>query len=33
MHCGNTTFVCHSEFSKYIKVEGATEEDVFLLSF
>jgi len=29
MHCGNTTFVYHSEFSKYMKVEGATEEDVF----
>lgn len=24
MHCGNTTFVYHSEFSKYMKVEGAT---------
>jgi len=29
MHCGNTTFVYHSEFSKYMKVEGATSEDVF----
>jgi len=29
MHCGNTTFIYHDEFSKYIKVEGATSEDVF----
>jgi len=29
MHCGNTTFVYHEEFSKYMKVEGATSEDVF----
>jgi len=29
MHCGNTTFVYHKEFNKYMKVEGATLEDVF----
>jgi len=29
MHCGNTTFIYHEEFSKYMKVEGATLEDVF----
>jgi len=29
MHCGNTTFIYHDEFSKYMKVNGATSEDVF----
>ena len=29
MHCGNTTFIYHDKFSKYMKVEGATSEDVF----
>ena len=29
MHWGNTTFAYHNEFSKYMKVEGATWEDVF----
>ena len=29
MHCGNTTFIYHDEFSKYIKKEGITSEDVF----
>jgi len=29
MHCGNTIFVYHDEFSKYMKVDGATLEDVF----
>ena len=29
MHCGNTTFIYHNDFSKYMKVEGATSEDVF----
>jgi len=29
MHCENTTFIYHKEFNKYMKVEGATSEDVF----
>ena len=29
MHCGNTTFIYHDDFSKYMKVDGATSEDVF----
>jgi len=29
MHCENTTFVYHEEFSKYMKVEGATSADIF----
>ena len=29
MHFGNTTFINHDEFSKYMKVEGAMSEDVF----
>ena len=29
MHCENTTFIYHDEFSKYMKVDGATSEDVF----
>jgi len=29
MHCGNTTFMYHDEFSKYMKVNGATSEHVF----
>jgi len=29
MHCGNTTFIYHDDFKKYIKVDGATSEDVF----
>ena len=29
MHCENTTFIYHEEFTKYMKVEGATSEDVF----
>ena len=29
MHCGNTNFIYHEEFSKYMKVEGAMLEDVF----
>jgi len=29
MHCENTTFIYHEEFSKHMKVEGATSEDVF----
>jgi len=29
IHCENTTFGYHNEFSKYMKVEGATSEDVF----
>ena len=29
MRCGNTTFIYHNDFSKYMKVEGATSEDVF----
>ena len=29
MHCGNTTFANYNEFSKYMKVEGVTSEDVF----
>ena len=29
MHCINTIFFYHSEFSKYMKVEGVTLQDVF----
>ena len=29
MHCGNTTFAYHNEFSEHMKVKGATSEDVF----
>ena len=29
MHCGNTTFIHHEEFNKYMKVDGANSEDVF----
>ena len=29
MHCGNTTFIYHNDFSKYMKVKGAMSEDVF----
>jgi len=29
MYCGKTTFIYHEEFSKYMKVEGATSEDIF----
>ena len=29
MHCGNTTFIYHNDFSKYMKVDGATSNDVF----
>jgi len=29
MHCGNTIFIYHEEFSKYINVDGATSKDVF----
>jgi len=29
MHCENTTFIYHDDFSKYMKVDGATSEDVF----
>jgi len=29
MHCANTTFIYHDEFSKYMKVDGSTSEDVF----
>ena len=29
MHCENTTFIYHNDFSKYMKVDGATSEDVF----
>ena len=29
MHYGNTTFIYHDDFSKYIKVDGAMLEDVF----
>jgi len=29
MHCGNTTFIYHEEFNKYMKVEGATAKDAF----
>jgi len=29
MHWGNTIFIYHEEFSKYMKVKGATSEDVF----
>jgi len=29
MHCENSTFAYDSEFNEYMKVEGATSEDVF----
>ena len=29
MHCKNTTFAYHNEFSEYMKVKGALLEDVF----
>jgi len=29
MHCENTTFIYHDEFNKYIKVDGATSEEIF----
>ena len=29
MHCRNTTFAYHNEFSKYIKVEEVASKDVF----
>jgi len=29
MLCGNTTFIYHDDFSKYMKVDGVTSEDVF----
>jgi len=29
IHCGNTTFIYHNDFSKYMKVEGAPLEDVY----
>ena len=29
IHCGNTAFIYRDDLSKYIKVEGATLEDVF----
>jgi len=29
LHYRNTTFIYYDEFSKYIKVEGATLEDIF----
>ena len=28
-HCANTTFIYHDDFSKYMKIDGATSEDVF----
>ena len=32
MHCGNTTFIYHQEFNKYMKVEGATQKMYFIIS-
>ena len=29
VHYGNTNFVYHNEFRKYMKVKGTTSEDVF----
>ena len=29
MHCENTTFAYHNEFNEYMKLEGATSEDIF----
>ena len=29
MHCGNSTFVYHNEFNKYMKMEEVTSEDFF----
>ena len=33
MHCEKTTFVYHDDLSKYMKVEGATLEDIFYYLF
>ena len=29
MHCRNTTFTYHNEFSGYMKMEGVASKDVF----
>jgi len=29
MHCGSTTIIHCSDFSKYMKVKGAISEDIF----
>jgi len=29
MHCKNTTFAYHNEFSEYMKVDAVASEDVF----
>ena len=29
VHCGNTSFIFHSDFSKCMKIDGATLEVVF----
>jgi len=29
MYCGNTTFIYHKEFSKYMKIDGVMLEDIF----
>jgi len=29
MHRENTTFICHSDFSKYMKSEGATSKNIY----
>ena len=29
MHYGNTTFIYQKEFNKYMKIEGATFEEIF----
>ena len=33
MHCRNTTFAYHNEFSEHMKVEGTSSEDVFYYLF
>ena len=33
MHCGNSTFVYHSDFNKYMKAKGANSENIFYYLF
>ena len=32
-HCRNTSFAYHNEFSKYMKIEGVTSDDIFYYLF
>jgi len=32
VHCGNTAFIYHSEFGKYMEVEGAASEAYLIIS-